>query len=89
MSGKLAGKKFFGNKLILQSKIPIFFLFSNLENHPIDWRGDSGLNDGKDNGVDLTGGYYDGGGFIKYGFPMAFSTTMLAWSTIKVCYKIS
>ena len=56
----------------------------NLENHPLDWRGDSGLDDGKDNGVDLTGGYYDGGGFIKYNFPMAFSTTMLAWSTIKV-----
>ena len=25
-----------------------------------DWRGDSAMDDGQDNGVDLTGGYYDG-----------------------------
>lgn len=32
--------------------------------------------------VDLTGGYYDAGDNIKFGFPMAFTTTMLAWSII-------
>ena len=32
--------------------------------------------------VDLTGGYYDAGDNIKFGFPMAFTTTMLAWSVI-------
>lgn len=26
----------------------------------VDWRGDSALDDGLDNGVDLTGGWYDG-----------------------------
>lgn len=32
--------------------------------------------------VDLTGGYYDAGDNIKFGFPMAFTTTMLSWSVI-------
>lgn len=34
---------------------PFFFSFSFCRRH------DSGLDDGKDNGVDLTGGYYDAG----------------------------
>lgn len=32
--------------------------------------------------VDLTGGYYDAGDNVKFGFPMAFTTTMLSWSII-------
>jgi len=28
--------------------------------NPIPWRGDSGLDDGADVGLDLTGGWYDG-----------------------------
>ncbi|MED6180502.1 Esterase/lipase/thioesterase [Stylosanthes scabra] len=46
------------------------------------WRHDSALHDGATAGVDLTGGYYDAGDNIKFGFPMAFTTTMLAWSVI-------
>jgi hypothetical protein len=49
------------------------------ENGPVDWRGDSALNDGKDVGVDLTGGYWDAGDHVKFGFPMAGSMTLLAW----------
>ncbi|WOL10085.1 endoglucanase 8-like [Canna indica] len=49
----------------------------------IRWRKDSALNDGKDVGVDLTGGYYDAGDNVKFGFPMAFTATMLAWSIIE------
>lgn len=30
--------------------------------------------------VDLTGGYYDAGDNMKFGLPMAYSMTMLAWS---------
>ncbi|GKB58890.1 endoglucanase 24-like protein, partial [Tanacetum coccineum] len=43
----------------------------------MSWRGDSGLNDG------VMGGYYDAGDNVKYNFPMAFSTTMLAWGVVE------
>jgi len=33
--------------------------------------------------VDLVGGYYDAGDNVKFGFPMAFTTTMLSWSVIE------
>lgn len=33
--------------------------------------------------MDLVGGYYDAGDNIKFGFPMAFTTTMLSWSVIE------
>ncbi|XP_068646728.1 endoglucanase 23-like [Aristolochia californica] len=47
------------------------------------WRGDSALADGSALGVDLEGGYYDAGDNIKFGFPMSFTTTMLAWSVVE------
>ena len=46
----------------------------------LTWRGDSGLLDGADVGVDLLGGYYDAGDNVKFGFPIAFTATMLGWS---------
>ncbi|KAJ6810308.1 endoglucanase 17-like [Iris pallida] len=49
----------------------------------IKWRRDSGLSDGSAAGVDLVGGYYDAGDNVKFGFPMAFTTTMLSWSVIE------
>jgi len=48
----------------------------------VSWRGNSDLNDGKDVGLDLTGGYHDAGDEVKFGFPMAFSMTMLGWGGI-------
>ncbi|KAJ0091629.1 hypothetical protein Patl1_13758 [Pistacia atlantica] len=51
-------------------------------NNRLSWRGDSGLNDGKDVHVDLVGGYYDAGDNVKYGLPMAFTITTLAWSSV-------
>ncbi|KAJ6314679.1 hypothetical protein OIU78_018206 [Salix suchowensis] len=33
--------------------------------------------------MDLVGGYYDAGDNVKFGFPMAFTITMLSWSTIE------
>lgn len=33
--------------------------------------------------MDLVGGYYDAGDNVKFGFPMAFTTTMLSWSVIE------
>ncbi len=45
-----------------------------------NWRGDSGLTDGADAGLDLTGGLYDAGDHVKFNLPMAYTATMLAWS---------
>ncbi|PPD88443.1 hypothetical protein GOBAR_DD14614 [Gossypium barbadense] len=52
-------------------------------NQRITWRRDSGLSDGASMHVDLVGGYYDAGDNVKFGFPMAFTTTMLSWSVIE------
>ncbi len=48
----------------------------------ISWRGDSMLMDRGENGEDLTGGYFDAGDFVKFGFPMAAFTTLVAWGAI-------
>ncbi|WP_271783539.1 glycoside hydrolase family 48 protein [Aquimarina algiphila] len=49
----------------------------------ISWRSDSGINDGKDVGLDLTGGWNDAGDHVKFGFPMAFSVTALNWGFLE------
>ncbi|KAF0888088.1 hypothetical protein E2562_010797 [Oryza meyeriana var. granulata] len=49
----------------------------------VTWRRDSGLSDGSSMKVDLVGGYYDAGDNMKFGFPLAFSMTMLAWSVVE------
>jgi len=48
----------------------------------VKWRKDSALKDGSDVGMDLTGGYYDAGDYVKFGFPMAYTITILAWGGI-------
>ncbi|CAH1453590.1 unnamed protein product [Lactuca virosa] len=52
-------------------------------NQRVKWRGNSGLFDGKANGVDLVGGYYDAGDNVKFGLPMAFTVTMMSWSIME------
>ncbi|XP_020100732.1 endoglucanase 7-like [Ananas comosus] len=52
-------------------------------NQRVAWRGHSGLTDGLEQGVDLVGGYYDAGDHVKFGLPMAFTVTMLAWSVLE------
>ncbi|KAK6926466.1 Glycoside hydrolase family 9 [Dillenia turbinata] len=53
------------------------------EKQRVQWRGDSALNDGKDVNVNLVGGYYDAGDNVKFGFPMAYSITMLSWAAVE------
>nr|AGP76434.1 endo-beta-1,4-glucanase 1 [Sphaerotermes sphaerothorax] len=48
----------------------------------VTWRKDSALNDRGQNGQDLTGGYYDAGDFVKFGFPLARTATVLAWGLV-------
>ena len=49
----------------------------------VPWRGDSALDDGKDAGVDLTGGYYDAGDHMKFALPLASALTLIAWGAIE------
>ncbi|XP_044475111.1 endoglucanase 9-like [Mangifera indica] len=58
------------------------------KNQQITWRYNSGLSDGKLAQVDLSGGYYDAGDNVKFNFPMAFTTTMLSWSTLEYGKKM-
>lgn len=52
-------------------------------NNKIKWRGDSGLKDGNDVNLDLSQGMYDAGDAVKFGFPMAFTATVLSWSILE------
>lgn len=56
-----------------------------------NWRGDSGMTDGSDAGLDLTGGLYDAGDNVKFNLPMAYTAAMLAWSVYedKTAYEQS
>ncbi|WOL01581.1 endoglucanase 9-like [Canna indica] len=69
------------------SKSLIFFQGQRSGKLPTDqsliWRANSALSDGSADNVDLTGGYYDAGDNVKFGLPMAFTTTMLAWSVLE------
>ena len=49
----------------------------------VTWRGDSALGDGSDVGLNLTGGWFDAGDHIKFGFAMASSAAMLAWGGVE------
>ncbi|HEU5470515.1 MAG TPA: glycoside hydrolase family 9 protein [Actinophytocola sp.] len=49
----------------------------------VNWRGNSAMTDGSGTGADLTGGWFDAGDHVKFGFPMAASATMLAWGAIE------
>jgi hypothetical protein len=49
----------------------------------VNWRGNSALTDGRDVGLDLSGGFYDAGDHVKFGLPFSASMTMLAWGALE------
>lgn len=52
-------------------------------NFRVKWRGDSGLRDGAEVGLDLTGGYHDAGDHVKFGLPFAATLTLMSWGGIE------
>lgn len=54
-----------------------------LVNNNITWRGDSALKDGSQANLDLSKGMYDAGDHMKFGFPMAFTATILSWAILE------
>ena len=58
----------------------------------VSWRGNSCLNDGKDESgtfyKDLVGGYYEARDAIKFNFPQSFAITMLSWSVIEYIKRV-
>ncbi|ODN41730.1 glycoside hydrolase family 9 protein [Piscirickettsia litoralis] len=49
----------------------------------VEWRGHSALQDGSDQNIDLSGGFYDAGDHVKFGFPMAATFSLLAWGALE------
>ncbi|KAH8830739.1 glycoside hydrolase family 9 protein [Flagelloscypha sp. PMI_526] len=49
----------------------------------VSWRNSSCLDDGKDVGLDLTGGYYDAGDYIKATFPLSFALMNICWQGLE------
>lgn len=49
-------------------------------NNRIKWRGPCHIDDGKDVGLDLTGGFHDCGDHVKFGLPQTASASTLAWA---------
>ncbi|HEY9060360.1 MAG TPA: glycoside hydrolase family 9 protein [Pseudobacteroides sp.] len=50
------------------------------DNHFSGWRGACHIEDGKDVGVDLTGGFHDAGDHVKFGLPQGYAAAILGWS---------
>ncbi|KAL1940113.1 hypothetical protein VTO73DRAFT_9448 [Trametes versicolor] len=51
-------------------------------NERVSWRNDSALDDGSDVNLDLSGGYYDAGDYVKYTFPLSFSLMSICWGAL-------
>ncbi|TFK76043.1 glycoside hydrolase family 9 protein [Pluteus cervinus] len=48
----------------------------------VPWRNSSAVDDGRDVKLDLSGGYYDAGDYIKCTYPLTFTITSLCWGAI-------
>ncbi|KAJ3075309.1 hypothetical protein HK102_005637, partial [Quaeritorhiza haematococci] len=52
-------------------------------NKRVEWKENSALEDGKDRGVDLSGGYFDAGDHMKFTFPLTMALSDVAWGAIE------
>lgn len=55
----------------------------NASTNRVAWRGDSFLDDGSDNDVDLVGGWFDAGDHVKFGMPLAKTVATLSLGLIE------
>ncbi|KAF9981133.1 hypothetical protein BGZ65_004292 [Modicella reniformis] len=49
----------------------------------VKWRRDSALDDGKDVGIDLSGGYFDAGDYLKFILPLTFTMSETCWGALE------
>jgi hypothetical protein len=61
----------------------VYYAAGKVKNNRVWWRGDSGLRDGSEENLDLSKGLYDAGDLVKFGFPMAFTATVLSWAILE------
>lgn len=52
-------------------------------NNRVSWRANAVMDDGSDNSVDLSKGWFDAGDHAKFNFPMAYSVTTLCWGFLE------
>jgi len=50
------------------------------DDNAFSWRGACHCDDGKDVGLDLSGGYHDCGDHVKFGITQGYAASVLAWS---------
>ncbi|KAF8529080.1 glycoside hydrolase family 9 protein [Hysterangium stoloniferum] len=48
----------------------------------VAWRNDSVPNDGQDANIDLSGGYFDAGDYVKATFPLSFTLMSVCWGAL-------
>ncbi len=50
--------------------------------YKLSWIKSSATKDGADHHIDLTGGWYDAGDYVKFSLPMSYSASMLGWEIL-------
>ncbi|EPR10025.1 glycoside hydrolase family 9 protein [Ruminiclostridium papyrosolvens] len=78
-----AGGAFYNYGEAMQKSI-LFYKANRLgdlpDNYVLPYRGDAAMTDGKDVGLDLTGGWADAGDGIKFTHPMSYAAGQLGWA---------
>ena len=72
-------------RILILIEVSMLFVIvaGKLVDNKITWRGDSALKDGSEEDLDLSKGMYDAGDHVKFGFPLAYTATMLSWAILE------